>query len=1585
VARLSDFIVEDEVLDEDGNPLDQTARNAAQARRRRIAAQRGNAAGVSAAQLQEALDIFGDVSEFDFLAPGAVGDGPDDDGGEDDGEELGSGDDEVEEGEELTEEARATREARRVLRAARAAKRAGRAPAAAAAAARRFEPSLLEAKHLTLADDAIRATDAPERLQLRAAALGPRPPDDFAAEAAWIFDRLTDSRVKRSRPEGKLLASGVADGDMLPATSRRRADPAMKAKADAHPRGAAAYWRELAAEDREESIREDGISADEAEATVAAIAYALKAMVVERLEVPFLAKYRKDYVGPLLRGPAAEACSPEGGDRVLKRWALLWSVLDWDARWVSHARRKAALRLLFEDAAASATLPPRGVDAADACLLGLASASTQEALDDLEAKFRAACPPERGGAAAGGDGLRRPESRAAAAAARAAMLAPLLARLGMAPHLFAENLGQRFNLHGPPDPGPETPLEAAEPYAAEGSGPAGVGAALAAARAAAAASLAAEPAVRDYVRQLLRDKGTVNTWPTAAGLDVLDATHPLGCVKRLDNKPLDRFDRDDTWLRCQRAQAAGLIHVQLALPAAEHAKLLAEMRSLYGAEASAADAPPGSSWDAERGAVLTRALNALLLPALRRETGAALAAEARERVRAASAEAFWAAATASPWSFDSVATEGIGAEPPPGGARVLAGCWGAGGAPGRAGEPADPPTTFAMLDGGGELLDFLQCPHITSTARGAAHLRTGDVQRLFEFVVRHSPNVIALGAAHTDCVALRETLLNLVFRVVDEQPLSIYAGQTTIEVLLVDERLARAFEASPAATEELPEQPAPVRRAVGLGRTLLSPLCVAAALFGGQQPRVLSMPLHPLQDAAGTERLTTLERAMVSATAQVGIVLETAFAHGWQAAALAFAPGLGPRKASAMLAAMRRAGGPPEERVAPPPGAERYAMPEVCTKGKQLWACGLVEEVKALGRSVFTNAAPCLRFPDAENPLDDTRVHPDAYGYAAQVASNALEVDAASTARDEAKLIRRVMAEPAQAEMLELGIFAHYLEGLGDAKCLSVLRDIVAELARPYQDLRLPAPALRDETLLAALTGDAFPAEAQLRPGALVAGIVRRVLTDREDKQRVIVELDCGLEGEVPPGKLSSDEKARAEERVAPGQPVVARLLQVNVAELLRSRESRTAPLFVLSCRSDDLGPEGAAFWESQNFFRREDQTGDHRAVYLDKYFATAPTDAEKEAAAKSNALAAGSAAAQAAALARRQARRRHRDFVQRNVAHPIFRNCSLDDAVAAMKDAEPGEVLLRPHRRANDRLVATIKYGTDLLRHVDVREGGKAGVAPGTAAALRLGSPLTVGEEAYEDLDELMARCLEPLGAHVKAVLRHRKFLPGSKADVDAALLRQKAAAPGSVPYAVSLSYEHPGLVGLTYVFTKPHHEYLSVAPGGFTFRKAEYSSLDKLLTEFKKKPNLPPPSFTAPAQAARHATPGRGATPGGWGGPAAPAPPQGQMPPMAYPPHGPPPPGPWMGQPQPGWGAATTPGHAPQYGYPPPPPLQGGPLAWNPHGPPPPMPPQGPPPQHGGYPLPPPPPPPPGHPWGQGPPPGWQTPGHQAPSDWA
>lgn len=136
----------------------------------------------------------------------------------------------------------------------------------------------------------------------------------------------------------------------------------------------------------------------------AAIQFTLEAVAVAKLEVPYIAQQRRDYVAPLLRGRAEEVYL-HGHDlrRPLRRYDLLYAVLEWDRRYVALSRRRAALREALYSAAADETAPEsvkeaaaEGLDALDEGAVspeeGGASSvpprCTREQLEDVELRFR---------------------------------------------------------------------------------------------------------------------------------------------------------------------------------------------------------------------------------------------------------------------------------------------------------------------------------------------------------------------------------------------------------------------------------------------------------------------------------------------------------------------------------------------------------------------------------------------------------------------------------------------------------------------------------------------------------------------------------------------------------------------------------------------------------------------------------------------------------------------------------------------------------------------------------------------------------------------------------------------------------------------------------------------------------------------------------------------------------------------------------------------------------------------------------------------------------------------------------------------
>ena len=69
------------------------------------------------------------------------------------------------------------------------------------------------------------------------------------------------------------------------------------------------------------------------------------------------------------------------------------------------------------------------------------------------------------------------------------------------------------------------------------------------------------------------------------------------------------------------------------------------------------------------------------------------------------------------------------------------------------------------------------------------------------------------------------------------------------------------------------------------------------------------------------------------------------------------------------------------------------------------------------------------------------------------------------------------------------------------------------------------------------------------------------------------------------------------------------------------------------------------------------------------------------------------------------------------------------------LSDKEPGESIIRPSSRGTSYLTLTLKIYKDVYAHKDIIEDGKENKGPGV---LRLGKTLKIGEDVFEDLDEV-------------------------------------------------------------------------------------------------------------------------------------------------------------------------------------------------------------------------------------------------------
>ena len=96
----------------------------------------------------------------------------------------------------------------------------------------------------------------------------------------------------------------------------------------------------------------------------------------------------------------------------------------------------------------------------------------------------------------------------------------------------------------------------------------------------------------------------------------------------------------------------------------------------------------------------------------------------------------------------------------------------------------------------------------------------------------------------------------------------------------------------------------------------------------------------------------------------------------------------------------------------------------------------------------------------------------------------------------------------------------------------------------------------------------------------------------------------------------------------------------------------------------------------------------------------------------------------------------------------------------------------------------------------------------------------------------------MDPLVAHLKSMLNHRKFRTGTRSEIEELLRIEKAEDPSKSVYCFGISHEHPGLFILTYIVhdSNPQHEFIGLYPQGFSLCNRMCKDIDRLSNYFKK-----------------------------------------------------------------------------------------------------------------------------------------------------
>ena len=284
-----------------------------------------------------------------------------------------------------------------------------------------------------------------------------------------------------------------------------------------------------------------------------------------------------------------------------------------------------------------------------------------------------------------------------------------------------------------------------------------------------------------------------------------------------------------------------------------------------------------------------------------------------------------------------------------------------------------------------------------------------------------------------------------------------------VATYMVSEDGASVYSASEAAREEFPDYDVTVRGAVSIGRRLMDPLAELVKI----DPKSLGVGQYQ-HDVNQNLLREQLDNTVESCVNSVGVDLNTASRY-----LLGYVAGIGPA-AAASIVEYRTGNGPYRSR-------------------QELLG------VKRIGSKAFEQCAGFLRIPGAENPLDNSAVHPESYGIVERMAED---------------LGVRTEELVGNAELCSTIDASRYV---GGEFGLPTVNDIINELKKPGRD---PRESAKEFAFADIRTIDDLAAGMEL-PGIVTNITAFGAFVDIGIKQNGLIHVSqMGTRGHADPSKI---------------------------------------------------------------------------------------------------------------------------------------------------------------------------------------------------------------------------------------------------------------------------------------------------------------------------------------------------------------------------------------------------------------------------------------------------------------------------------
>ncbi|MDE7334991.1 MAG: RNA-binding transcriptional accessory protein [Muribaculaceae bacterium] len=300
-----------------------------------------------------------------------------------------------------------------------------------------------------------------------------------------------------------------------------------------------------------------------------------------------------------------------------------------------------------------------------------------------------------------------------------------------------------------------------------------------------------------------------------------------------------------------------------------------------------------------------------------------------------------------------------------------------------------------------------------------------------------------------------------------------------VQIVMVNEDGASVYSAGEVAREEFPDKDVTVRGAISIGRRLQDPLAELVKI----DPKSIGVGQYQ-HDVDQSRLKEALDFTVVSCVNSVGVNVNTA-----SPSLLGYVSGIGPALAR-YIVEYRKQNGPFRRRAD-------------------------LKNVSRMGEKIFQQCAGFLRIPDAENPLDNTAIHPERYDLVARMAKDLRT----STAQ--------LVNNPALASNIEI---ANYLDKETGVPTLQLIID---ELSKPKREAvdEVANPEF-DETIKSIN---------DIRPGMTLTGKINNITAFG-----AFVDLGIKENGLLHVSQMSERFVNSPFEVVAMGQTIRAKVLEVD-------------------------------------------------------------------------------------------------------------------------------------------------------------------------------------------------------------------------------------------------------------------------------------------------------------------------------------------------------------------------------------------------------------------------------------------------------